>query len=65
MASMAENKCEVAGIEHAWIYVEAMGRFNIEYYEMCKHYCGLKRTKSTTCQQGWSYSDGRPDEITK
>jgi len=56
-----ENKCELAGFEHAWRNKEEMWGFDMLHKNECAN-CGLTRTRHNTSEEWWSYSDGRPNE---
>ncbi len=55
------NKCEEAGLVHAWRNTESVIGFGLETGAECAN-CGLKRMKHYQSKEWWSYSDGRPDE---
>lgn len=56
-----ENKCEKAGLAHAWRESSAMYGFSMLSKEKCVN-CELERTKSSQTKEWWYYSDGRPSE---
>lgn len=55
------NKCEEAGLAHAWRGGSQMWGFEMQYMEFCAN-CELKRTKCSQMKEWWSYSDGRGSE---
>lgn len=56
-----ENKCEKLGIAHAWRKTPEMWGMSILDKETCAN-CDLSRTHWYKSEEGYSYSDGRPDE---
>ena len=58
---MNENKCEKLEIQHAWQKTPKLSGFVTLDKETCAN-CGLSRTHWYEGKEGYSYSDGRPDE---
>lgn len=56
------NKCEELKIEHAWRKTPIMYGFSQLDKETCAN-CELSRTHWYKTEEGYSYSDGRPDEL--
>ena len=56
-----KNKCEELNMAHAWRKTTEMYEFHSSDKETCAN-CGLSRTYWYTRKEGYSYSDGRPDE---
>jgi hypothetical protein len=56
-----ENKCEKAGLQHAWRSSDYVVGFSVQTEQTCAN-CGLKRQKNYESKEWWSYSDGRDSE---
>ncbi len=55
------NKCEDAGLKHAWEKQDYMWGFEMQQKQTCGN-CGLSRERHSRTEEWLSYSDGRPNE---
>jgi len=56
-----KNKCEEAGMAHAWRNSNEMWGFSVALKDTCAN-CQLTRSKHSKTEEWYSYSDGRPNE---